>query len=351
MGHSLDIARAQLAKLQEQAADGIIGRDALKQAQDANEMLASGFKGPRVGLLTQQRDKLQGVANSAAPGSEEQLEAEKAVAAKTKEIRDAGNEDYLRQDEIKVASAGKNSAQILAIRQAEVAHEIQIYGEGSNQAIAAEERLAKAKEQAANRGASAATKAAKDELGATEEGIKGQIAALERHTAAVIDNLGVELKLHQVTAQAEAAAVEAALAQEKAQVDALYSHLAELAGLGLTKKAEIADQELAFNDKNAKAMFDAQAKASEKTEQAWDAATKGINSEFDSQISGLLRGTESWHTAFKSVLADLTEQLIKLGLNSALTGIENIGKSVLGIGQVGGGAPQRRAAASSAAPP
>ena len=34
------------------AADGIIGRDALKQAQDANQLLASAFKGSQVGLLT-----------------------------------------------------------------------------------------------------------------------------------------------------------------------------------------------------------------------------------------------------------------------------------------------------------
>ena len=32
-------------------------------------------------------------------------------------------------------------------------------------------------------------------------------------------------------------------------------------------------------------------------------------------------------------LKDLTEQLIKLGVNTALTGIENIGKGALGIGQ------------------
>ena len=290
LGRALEIARANLSKLQEQARDGILGRDALKQAQDANELLASGFKGPQTGLLTAQRAARQGVANSAAPGSDEQLEAQKAVAAKTKEIRDAENEDYLRQDEIKVASAGKNSAEIIAIRQAEVAREISIFGEGSNQAIAAEERLAKAKEAAANRGAATATKAAKDELGATEEGIKGQIAALERHTAAVIDHLGVELKLHQITAQAEVAAVVAALAQEKAAADALYSHLAELAGVNQTKKAEFAEQEQALNDKVAEKIFDSQAKAAEKTEQAWDKTMTSINGAFDSQIRRLAEG-------------------------------------------------------------
>ena len=283
----------------------------MKQAQDANELQASAFKGPQVGLLTQQRSKLQGVADLAAPGSEEQLEAQKAVAEKTKEIRDAENESYLRQDEIKVASAGKASAQIIAIRQAEVAHEIQVYGQGSKQAEAAEDRLARAKEQAANRGAASASKAAKDELGATEEGIKGQIAAIERHTAAVIDHYQTELKLRQITAKAEVAAVLAALAQEKAAVDSLYAQEAALAGLSLTKQEEIADQLLAFNDKNAKAEYDAQAKAAEQSAAAWKSFADQFAGILSSQVDGLLKGTETFSEAFKNMMTSAIEDIIK----------------------------------------
>ena len=291
------------------------------------------FKGPDVKRLTEDRASEQALAVNPDATIDARKEASLKVLEYDKQINAAEYADFKAAEDLKVAAAGKNTALVIQYREQEAARARELFGAGSNEERAAIEAVARAKEEAANRGAAAAKSAAKDELGAAEEGIKGQIAALERHTAAVIDHLGVELKLHQITAQAEVAAVVAALAQEKSAGDALYAQEAALAGLSLTKKKEIADEQQALDDKVAEKMFDAQAKAAEKTEQAWDKATSGINSAFDSQISGLLKGTETLRAAFKNVAADLTEQLIKSGLNSALTGIENIGKGALGIGQ------------------
>jgi hypothetical protein len=329
MGRSLEMLRDKLVKLKEQSADGILGRDALKQAQDANSMLGDTHKGSQVDLLTQQRNNLQGAANAAAPGSQEQIEALKDVADKTKEITAAEYADFKAAEDLKVAAAGKNSAAVIAIREQEAAHARDVFGAGSNEERSAIEAVVRAKEQAVNRGAAAATKAAKDELGATEEGIKGQIQQIEAATQRTIEGYDIEFKLKQITEQKKLQLVTAALTAEKAQVDALYAQEDALAGLSLTKKKEIGDQELAFNNKNALAILNAQKEAATKTEQAWDSSTKSINGAFDSQINGLLTGTTSWHQATLNVLKDLTEQVIKFFVNWGLQAVENEAKQIL----------------------
>ena len=236
------------------------------------------FKGPDVKRLTEDRASEQALAVNPDASVDARKEASLKVLEYDKQINAAEYADFKAAEDLKVAAAGKNTALVIRYREQEVAEARDLFGAGSNEERAAIEAVARAKEEAANRGAAAAKKTAKDELAAAEEGIKGQIAALERHTASVIDHLGVELKLHQITAQAEAAAIVAALAQEKSAGDALYAQEDALAGLSLTKKKEIADQEQALDDKAAEKMFDAQAKAAEKTEQSWDTATKSINS-------------------------------------------------------------------------
>jgi hypothetical protein len=338
MGAKLDQLRDKLKKLNQEQAAGPGGGDAVSNMKQKFEVDDSSFKGSDADRLREHQAAMQALLATDKLTAEQRKALEADVAKNARAIQDAENESFLRQGEAKVSGAGKNSVQIIALRQAEVQHEIALYGEGSKQAEAAEDRLARAKEQAATRGAASAKAAAKDELGATEEGIKGQIAAIERHTAAMIMHLQTELKLRRITSQAETAAVVDALTQEKAKVDALYAQLDALGGLSLTKKKEFADAELAFNDKNANQMYEAQAKAAEKTEQAWDKAMSSINGAFDSQISGLLKGTETVRAAFKNIAADLAEQGIKSGVNAILTGGENVVKGALGIGQVGAGA-------------
>ena len=294
------------------------------------------FKGPDVKRLTEDRASEQALAVNPDASVDARKEASLKVLEYDKQINAAEYADFKAAEDLKVAAAGKNTALVIRYREQEVAEARDLFGAGSNEERAAIEAVARAKEEAANRGAAAAKKTAKDELAAAEEESRAR-SRRSSATASVIDHLGVELKLHQITAQAEAAAIVAALAQEKSAGDALYAQEDALAGLSLTKKKEIADQEQALDDKAAEKMFDAQAKAAEKTEQSWDTATKSINSAFDSQINALLTGTETWHTAFKNVLKDRTEQLIKMGVNQVLTGAENIGKSALGsLGGAGG---------------
>lgn len=324
------LARAgeEFKKLQQQSADGLLSRDATAQTEAALAHLDATWKGSTAGRLTAERDQWQQIVSGEKSTAEQVEHARAQVESKTKEINEAGTRDYEASVDRQVAAAGKSFAQVVSLRQAAVAREREAWGTGSDQEREALDKLARAQEQAANRGAAAAAKGAKDELGATEAGIKGQIKALEDSTNAYIAHLEAEVKLKQIGEGQKAALAIAALDKEKAAVDKLYQDEAALAGLSLTKKKEIGNQELAFNDAVSLKLQDAQVKAAEKTEQSWDATMKSINSAFDSQINGLLAGTTNWHTAFTNVLRDLSEQTIKFFVNWGLEQAENAAKGI-----------------------
>ena len=164
----------------------------------------------------------------------------------------------------------------------------------------------------------AGVKAAHDVLGAQLASIEGQIRAQQELARTALDHAAAEVKLKIVTPSSGESASIAALKKEQEAVDALYSKELALAGLTATKKQELANQELAFNDRVSLQIQQAQEKAAEASQKAWDTATKQINSAFDSQINGLLRGTTSWSQALRNVLASLTEDLVKFFVNWTL---------------------------------
>jgi hypothetical protein len=134
-----------------------------------------------------------------------------------------------------------------------------------------------------------------------------------------------------MTEARKAALVVAETQKEGAAIDALYAKELALAGLTQTKIAEIQNKQREENDKVAEAIYEAQAKAAEKTQQVWETGEKSVNSAIEGQINGLLAGTESWGTAGKKVITDLLEQLIKLGVERTLVFGENSIGGALGI--------------------
>jgi hypothetical protein len=130
---ALQIAQDHLKKLQEQAADGLLGRDAMGQADAAIEHLKNTFKGAQVDLLKQQQAVLQSVANNPDASAGERAKAAEDVLAKQKEIDAASYAGFKASEDLKVAAAGKNSAAIIAIREQEVARAREVFGAGSNE--------------------------------------------------------------------------------------------------------------------------------------------------------------------------------------------------------------------------
>jgi hypothetical protein len=186
--------------------------------------------------------------------------------------------------------------------------------------------------------AKSGVKAAHDVLGAQLASIQGQIRAQQELARATLDHAQAEVKLKIITPSAGESASIDALKKEQAAVDALYAKQLALAGLTATKKQELANQEVAFNDQVALKIQEAQEKAAEAAQKSWDSAMKQVNSAFDSQISGLLKGTESWRTAMKNAAASVTEDLIKAGVNKMLTGGENMLGGLFGMGPNAAGA-------------
>jgi hypothetical protein len=325
---SLDIARDKIKKLRQEADAGTGGGDLVSNMKRQFEIDDSSAKGPDADRLRQHQQAMEQQLAGDTITAEQRKQLEVDVAQNARAIQNAENESYLRQDEIKVRAAGKNSAAVIAIRENEVRREIAGYGEGSKQAEDAEDRLARAKEQAANRGAAAGAKAAKAELAGEQESYAQQIATAEKVAQGKIKLYGLELKAKEITERQKLSLTLAALAQERAAVDAAYSSELALAGNNAKKIEELQGQMKTFNLENTNAVLDAQTEAAAKTRQTWDSAFKQINSSFDSQIDGLLKGTTSWASAFKNILSSLTEDVIKFFVNWGLQEVEKTAMSM-----------------------
>jgi hypothetical protein len=145
------------------------------------------------------------------------------------------------------------------------------------------------------------------------------------------------LKRHQISTAQWLTGTEDALQDELQDTLATYQKELQTANLTAQQRKAISDKMTEAIAANELKIVKAQQKAADESVKSWDEAMKSINGAFDSQISGLLTGTETWHKAFTNVLQDLTEQLIKFGVNKVLEGGEGMLQGALGIGQTGGG--------------
>lgn len=323
------LAEDKLTELQQKASDGLLGRDALARTKEQIADYDATFKGSTVARLEGERTMLQNLLATERLTATERHQIEQDLQAKTREIQTAANHAYEAEMDIRVAAAALDKAKVVALREEEVRHEIEIYGAGSDQAIAAERRLAMAKEQAAKQGSKATDAAAKDQLTATQESIRGEIAEVERATQVQVEHYALQVKLKQITENQKLALSEAAYAKEKTDVEAMFARELALAGLTAAKRQEILNQQLAFTDKVTEQIFTVEKQAAEKTEAAWDNAMKTINGAFDSQISGLVQGTTSWGNATRNVLRSLTVDVIRFFVNWGLEQAENTAKAIV----------------------
>ena len=329
LARGIAMAEDKLTELQQKAADGLLGRDALARTREQIADYDATFRGSTVARLEGERTILQSLLATERLTATERHQIEQDLQAKTREIQNAANHAYEAQMDIRVAAAALDKAKVVALREEEVRREIEIYGAGSDQAIAAERKLAAAKEQAAKQGSKATDTAAKDQLTATQESIRGQIAEVERATQVEVEHYALQVKLKQITEGQKLALSEAAYAREKTSVEAMFARELALAGLTAAKRQEILNQQLAFTDKVTEQIFTVEKQAAEKTEAAWDNAMKSINGAFDSQISGLVSGTTSWGNAARSVLRSLTVDVIRFFVNWGLEQAENTAKAIV----------------------
>lgn len=154
-------------------------------------------------------------------------------------------------------------------------------------------------------------KADKDALGAAEETIKGQIRADEDRSRAIIEHLNAEVKLKVLSQKDATNQTIAELNKEKTAVDERYRAELALAGLTATKKKEIENEQLSFDDQIALKIQEAQEKAAEASAKSWKSFADATAGAINGQVNGILKGTTSISQAFKNMAASAIEDIIK----------------------------------------
>ncbi len=325
----IDRASDALKKMQQQASDGLLGRDLVAQTKEQITLLDDTFKGSTVSRLQSERAMLAGLLDGDKLTAAQRNQVEIDLAAKDKEIRDASYKAFESGEEAQATAAALNKAKVIAIREDELHQAIAIYGEGSEQALAAEQKVAQAKEAAAKQGVAAATKGAKDELGATVERATAEVQVIEKATADKIALYAKEAQAKQITEGQKVALTLAALQQGLAAEEAGLAKELAIDGLSLKQKQALLDQENRLEQNYADQVVKIQEDAAAKTAQQWNSAMTSINSAFTSQINGLLTGTTNWHQAFINVLKDLTENIIKFFVDWGLQQAETFARNII----------------------
>jgi hypothetical protein len=166
-----------------------------------------------------------------------------------------------------------------------------------------------------------------------EQAFEKEVQAAQNAEKKIETTLDARLRLHQTTMAEWAKDSVAALAAESAAIAAAGKEAQASAALTSEQKTALWDKEQKYQTEIADKIVADQTKAAEEVQKQWDAVFKSVNGALEGQVKGLLAGTESLGTAGAKIAGDLAESAIKSGLNSALTGAENLGMKALGIGQ------------------
>lgn len=318
----LDVARTKLQEIQDKQAGG----NALAQEQlTLDQQSATQKQSAVTSLQAQYNASTQVVADDERRGiTGEKLTKDLQEQAKLKtQLREAT--EAAAESELKLGvAASKNSG--TAQQQFDAAKKLADYKISVAGADVAAQNAAKTELLAAETTYQNAVRA---QIMQTQQ---MAIAAAGERAKSSIAKLNEELKDHQLTMAEWLTQATSVYEQEKTAVTAAYQ--AEIAAAG-NKTQEV--ERLANEEQKTIAAISlqeqqAQSKAAEQAAANWQSAMNSINSAFDAQIDGLLTGTKSWQQAFKDVLKSLTEDLIKFGLNKALTLGENSVGGLFGLG-------------------
>jgi hypothetical protein len=153
------------------------------------------------------------------------------------------------------------------------------------------------------------------------------------------EELGAEVKLHQITYDQETQLLLQALDKRHTAELAALAAEQQIGGLTTAQYQKIIDERKVKDQEYAAAHQKIMNEAAEKDVQAWQSALTPLTSAFNSQLKGLLSGTESWATATKRIVEDLVmiviQKLETLAVEQAAMGLKNLTMSA--TGGAGGG--------------
>ena len=215
------------------------------------------------------------------------------------------------------------------MREEELKQSIAIYGQGSDQALGAEAKAARAKEAAAKQGATEAKQGAKDELGATIERANSKSRSSKRRQ---LDKIGLrqrgagQANHRSAKGSADARGPGAGHAERKASA---RPRSWRSTACRSNRNSRCSTAKRKFEQQYADNVQKIQEDAAMHVAEQWNSAMSSINVAFTSQVDGLLTGTENFGTAFKKVLTSLTEDVIKFCVNWALQQAEAVARNLI----------------------
>ena len=185
----------------------------------------------------------------------------------------------------------------------------------------------------------------RSDISAQLEQFQTQIKLADESYKQIQEQLGAEVKLHQITYDQESQLLLAALdKRHSAELAALDAEQA-VGGLTTAQYQKIVDERKLIDQKYAADHQKIINQTAEQDVKAWESALTPLQSAFDSQLKKLLAGTETWGQAMKAVFADLVldaiKALEKLAVEKAAAGLTSLvggGPSSLLGGLIGGGA-------------
>ncbi len=321
----IERASDALKKMQQQAGDGLLGRDIVARTKEQITLLDDTFKGSTVSRLQSERALLAGLLDGDKLTAAQRNQVEIDLAAKDKEIRDASYKAYEAGEERQATAAALSKAKVIAIREGELKQAVAIYGQGSDQAIAAEQKIAQAKEAAARQGAAVDPEAVRQAYASEVEAARE--AASQTETI-----LNGQLAAHKLGAQQWLSASLASLDKEQDAIQDAADKAIASAKLTSNQKIAIANDEQRALAQIAQKEAQDQIKAAEDAAKEWKSYGDTVAGVMNSQVNGLLKGTVTFGQAVKNMTASAVEDVIKYCVKWAAEHAATIAMNIAGLG-------------------
>ena len=295
LSRGIDRASDSLKKLQQQSADGLLGRDAVQQVHERLTELDNTWKGSTVDRVQAEKAALTQILSDTSLTAAQRHDVEVEIAAKDKELRDAGFRDFQAHENLKVAVANQNKSAVLAVRQDELKQAVATYGQDSDQAIAAMQQVQAARNAIANEAQKAAKSTASFDSQTSNNEKLAALADLDTKVGA-IKEAASEREIDFETERRQLLEI----AAQRRAVELQY----------VNDKSSSASQRLRIDAEYAKATEKVTADVNKQIYDDYRRTYEQVGTAVSGQIDGMIRGQTTFGQAAENVALSIVEQWI-----------------------------------------
>ncbi len=293
-------AQQQMLELQQKAADGLLGRDAVAKTTASIKQIDDAWKGSSAGRVQAEIDAINKTIAAGGLSAKQQESLAEQLSAKQKELREAEYSDFTARESLKVTQAGENKTKIIALRQEEYQAAVKTYGAESQQAIQAMQAVEQARQSAA--------KSAKPK----------STAAFDNRTAGNEKQAELSENAAQVEAvRALAAERTISFEQERSQLLALAAARAEIEKKYINDASSAASQKMRIEADLAKNIQKINDDANKEIAKSYRQSLDGVRATIDGAVMGIATRTETLRSVARSVATDIVKSFFDAGLKMA----------------------------------